>query len=244
MNRFVEFLKDLAWPRTCEVCGAHVDRPGSYLCSDCVMRLPFVPTDGLCRKCGRDAAGLDGEFLCEDCRMHRPAFDRCVSAFRFEGEARELVNAFKFRDRLYLRNDLVDFLEAAVRVRFKIPELACVVPMPSTRLHRFWRGYNQCAYLAELLAKRIGKPCVPLLCRIGAPRRQGGLTEADRRQNVLGTFAVRPRALLRLDAVHATVLLVDDIMTTGSTLAEAARTLKDAGVARVWCASLAKSIRL
>ena len=61
------------------------------------MRLPFVPTDGLCRKCGRDAPGLNGEFLCSYCADElKPAFDRAGSALRFEGEARELVNAFKF----------------------------------------------------------------------------------------------------------------------------------------------------
>lgn len=251
---------DLIWPRTCEVCGRPVDRPGRHLCSDCVMRLPFVPTDGLCRKCGRDAVGLDGEYLCDDCRQHRPHFDRAASVFRFEGEARELVNAFKFREKLYLRDDLVDFLEAAVRARFRVDEIACVMPIPSTLTHRLLRGYNQCAILAQALAKRLGKPYRPLLRRVGHPEKQGGLDEAARRENVIDTFAptrsfrlptpdcrlpVPDSRLSTFDSrLSAPVLVLDDIMTTGSTLSEAARTLKAAGVETVWTVSLARSIRL
>ncbi len=203
-----------------------------------MMRLPFVPGEGLCRKCGRAAPGLDGEFLCEDCRAHRPQYDRAATVFRFEGAARELVNAFKFRERLELRNDLVDFLEAAARVRFRVGEIGCVVPVPSTFGHRFLRGYNPCAVLARPLAKRLGLPCGRLLRRVGHPLRQGGLGEEERRKNVVGTFAARPSASL-----PETVLLVDDIMTTGSTLSEAAKTLKAAGVGRVWTVALARSAR-
>ena len=216
------------------------------------MRLPFVPRDGLCRRCGRDAAGLDGEFLCEDCRTHAPHFDRAACVFRFEGEARELVNAFKFRERLETRDDLVDFLEATVRARFKVDEIDCVVPIPSTLGHRWMRGYNQCVLLAKPLAKRLGKPCLNLLKRVGCPKRQGGLGEKDRRENIIGTFAaVRcdggvakgTRHSCRVRNGESTVLLLDDIMTTGSTLSEAAKTLKAAGIARVWTIALARSIR-
>lgn len=210
------------------------------------MRLPFVPRDGLCRQCGRDAAGLDGEFLCEDCRTHAPHFDRAACVFRFEGEARELVNAFKFRERLETRDDLVDFLEATVRARFRVEEIDCIVPIPSTVLHRWTRGYNQCALLAKPLAKRLGKPYQNLLKRVGRPKRQGGLGEKDRRENVVGTFKFKGDATFlsrENKKTPSTILLLDDIMTTGSTLSEAAKTLKAAGIGRVWTIALARSIR-
>lgn len=202
------------------------------------MRLPFLPHDGLCRRCGRNAIGHNGEFLCEDCHIYRPAFDRVASVFRFEREARELVNGFKFKEKLYLREDFVDFLEALARIHFKLEEIEAIVPMPSTIFHRWIRGFNQCEELAKPLAKRLGKPCVRLLKRIGDPKRQGGLSEVERRANVIDTFAVKNLARL-----PATVLLVDDIMTTGATLSEAARTLKNAGVKQVWGLTLARSVR-
>ena len=119
-------------------------------------RLPFAPTDGCCRRCGRAAERLDGEYLCEDCRTHRPCYDRAASALRLEGEAREMVNAFKFRDHVWMRDDFVDWLEAAARTRFRVDGITVVVPMPSTLLHRIDRGYNQCDCLARALARREG----------------------------------------------------------------------------------------
>lgn len=200
------------------------------------MRLPFNPASGLCRKCGRDAPGFDGEFLCEDCRIHKPHFDRAVCAFRFEGDARELVNKFKFRGKIYLRDDFVDFLEAAAMARFRLEKISCVVPMPSVGVRRWLRGYNQCKYLAAALAGRLGKPCLGLLRRIGSPARQGGLTEEDRRKNAVGTFLSKP--------CSGTPLLVDDVMTTGSTLSEASRMLKLSGAESVFCIAIARSVRV
>ena len=231
-------ILDVIWPRTCEACRRPVDRPGRHFCSDCLNRLPFTPTDGCCRRCGRAAEKLDGEFLCEDCRTYRPSFDRAASALSFEGDAREAMNAFKFRNYLWLRDDLVDWMEAVARARFKVGEIDGIVAMPSTFLHRVDRGFNQCAYLARALAKRLGKPYVPFaLRRKGRPKRQGGLSEEERRTNVIGTFGVlRPRAIS-----GKTVMVVDDIMTTGSTLSECAAELKRTGAVRVWCVTVARS---
>ena len=114
-------------------------------------------------------------------------------------------------------------------------KVTCVVPMPSTKVRRWLRGYNQCQYLASALARRLGKPCLDLLRRTGSPARQGGLSEEERRVNVIGTFAAK-----RCSGIP---LLVDDVMTTGSTLSEASRTLKDAGAEAVFCVAVARSIR-
>lgn len=196
--------------------------------------------DGCCRRCGRDAFGLDGEFLCEDCRVYDPHFDRAASAARFEGDARELVNSFKFHSRIWLRDDLVDWLEGVLRASFRAGEIDVVLPMPSTLFHRWNRGYNQSAVLAHALAKRIERPYGRFVMRRkGHPKKQSGLNEAERRENAIDTFAVmRPSVV-----VNKTVLVVDDIMTTGSTLSECAAELKRAGAKRVWCVSLARSVR-
>lgn len=205
------------------------------------MRIPFVPQTGCCAVCGRSVAGLEGEYLCEDCSgASRPHFDRAASAFRFEGKAREILLGFKFNRRLWLRDDFVDWLEAALRARFDDAAVDLVLPMPTTLFHRADRGYSQCAYLAKPLARRIDRLYrADILRRTGHPRRQSDLTEEERRENAKGTFAVRHPEFVR----GRTVLVVDDVMTTGATLSECARSLKDAGVWRVWCLTLARSIR-
>lgn len=240
-------LLDIIWPRKCEICGRPADRPGRYLCSDCLMRLPMIPVTGCCRKCGRDVPELDREYLCEDCRTHRPAFDRVASALRFEEDARQLLLDYKFKRSLWLKNDFVDLLEGVARARFKVEEIDLVLPMPTTLRHRIDRGYNQCDYLAAGLAKRLGRPFLKHgLRRVGDFERQGGLDEERRRTNVIGTFEVTSAGRRRFAKLteKATVLVLDDIMTTGATLSECAKTIKESGISRVWCVSLCRSIRV
>lgn len=233
---------DLIWPRTCEVCGRPVDRTGRHVCSECLNRLPFVPQDGCCRICGRAVEGLVGDYLCEDCarRSTRPAFDRAGSVLRFEDKAREMLLDYKFNGHLWLRDDFTDWLEASARARFPLEAVDIVLPMPVTRFHRLDRGYNQCVYLAKALAARIDRRYAGnVLKRQGKPKRQSELSEDARRENAKGTFAVSRDAWVR----GRTILVVDDVMTTGATLSECAKSLKEAGAARVWCITVARSIR-
>ncbi len=223
------------------MCGSPVDRPARHVCSSCLMRMPFVPQMGCCAVCGRAVAGLESEYLCEDCSgAGRPHFDRAASVFRFEGKARRMLLDFKFNRHLWLRDDFVDWLEAALRARFDGAAVDLVLPMPTTIFHRADRGYSQCAYLAKPLARRIDRLCrANILRRTGHPKRQSDLSEQERRENAKDTFAVRHSELVR----GRTVLVVDDVMTTGATLSECARTLKAFGAWRVWCLTLARSIR-
>lgn len=171
--------------------------------------------------------------------MFRPAFDRAASAMRMDGEARHMVNAFKYHAHFWLRDDLVDLMEASVRARLPVGEIDLVLAMPSTARHLWLRGYNPARELTKPLARRLGVPAPAFVVRrVGSPRRQAGLSEEERRANAVGTFAVtRPKAV-----AGRTVLVVDDVMTTGSTLSECAAELKRAGAARVWCASAVRSL--
>ncbi len=239
INRILDFI----WPRTCAICKRPVDRAGRFVCWDCLGRLPFIATDGCCRVCGRAIEGTEGvDFRCEDCRRRLPSFDRAGSALYFDAEARQLLLEFKSDKmrHIWLARDLVDWLEAMTRARFDSAAVDLVLPMPSTVYHRLDRGYNPSAILARDLAKRLDRKFdATILARQGRPQRQAELTEEKRRQNIIGTFAVRKPEFVR----GRTILLVDDIMTTGSTLSECARTLKVAGAWRVWCVTVARSVR-
>jgi competence protein ComFC len=214
---FFSPILDVVWPRRCEICGRTADRSDRHVCAECLNRIPFVRPE-------------DGEYEIPD----------AVSAVRFEDETRRAILDFKFNRHLWLKEDFVDWLEAAVSARFDAAAVDAVVAMPTTVRHRMDRGYNPCALLAASLAKRqdrrfLGKA----LFRQGNFQRQGGLDEASRKTNVAGTIGVKCAEFVR----GRTILVVDDIMTTGSTLAECAKTLKAAGAARVWSVSLARSVR-
>ena len=208
---------DLLWPRNCEICGRPVDREARYICAECLNRIPFVrPEDGMYE------------------------IDDAASAVRFECETREIINGYKFKNSIWLRDDFVDWIEAAVRSRFDVAAIDAVIAIPTTLSHRINRGYNQSALLAESLAKRLDRCFLGrAVARTGHPKRQSSLSEEERAENVKGTFVVRKPELVR----GRTILLVDDIMTTGSTLSECAKTLKDAGAWRVWSVTLARSVR-
>ena len=206
------------------------------------MRIPFVRQDSCCRVCGREYPGIDPSGgACSECTgANAPLFDAAASAVRFEGAARRMILDFKYNRHFWMRDDIADWLEAALRARLSPTAVDIVVPIPSSSLHRMDRGYNQSGFFADAIARRIGRAYAPdVAIRIGDPARQAGLDEESRRENAKGTFAVPHPEAVR----GRTVLVVDDVITTGATLSECARTLKKAGAWRVWCLTLAQSVR-
>ncbi len=235
-------IADIVWPRVCAVpeCGRPVDRPGRHLCSRCHASLPWLEGGGACRSCGRTIPSeAPHDFVCDDCRAMRPAFEFARAAVRYSDPAARLVKDFKFRNALWLREDLVDLLEATVRAKLDAPAIDLVVPVPLHPFRRLQRGYNQSALLAESLAKRLGRRFdASALRRRWNTEHQTRLSgKAARAKNIKRAFAVRRPKSVR----GRTVLLVDDVMTTGGTLNECARPLIAAGASRVWCATVARA---
>ena len=107
--------------------------------------------------------------------------DDAASAVRFECETREIINGYKFKNRIWLRDDFVDWVEAAARSRFDVSAIDAVIAIPTTLGHRINRGYNQSALLAESLAKRLDRRFLGrAVARTGHPKRQSSLTEEER----------------------------------------------------------------
>lgn len=228
----------LAWGRECELCKRPMDRDG-YICWECFSRLPLVDQSSVCGLCPRELAGTYERVLCGDCSsVNIPYFDGAASACHFEGEIRQLILDYKYNGRIYLAKDLAAMMYSAASIRFDISRIDAVIPVCSSLWHRLLRGYNQCDYLAMFLAKMIGVPCMPrALRRKGFPRRQAGLNAAERRKNAKNSF--RCRGGKYGDVKGKTVLVVDDVYTTGATLSACALALKKAGAKRVYCITIA-----
>lgn len=231
-------ILDFVFPRRCEICSGPVDRDEGNVCSGCLMRISFLPVKGCCSVCSRPVEGFDGKYVCDDCRgKSRPHFDRSLQAVRLEGVAHRMVVDFKFRGRHYLAVDFAMWMEGVLRASLPAEEIDVVVPVPLKRRTLFERGYNQSELLSSRIAESIDRLHVRALVRTGHSETQSSLDARSRRINVKGTFEVSRPSSVR----GRTVLLVDDIMTTGSTLSEASRMLKKAGAARVWCITVARS---
>ena len=236
-RRFSAGALDLLFPRICPVCRSASDREGRHLCSRCLAAID-LHSGAVCSRCGAMPEGAVGrDYLCSDCRDAPPAFDIARSAAHFSGPAREMILSFKYGGATWLRDDLADLLEGCVRARFDSEAIDAIVPVPLHPARLRKRAYNQAALLAEALAARIGADYRPeILRRDRATATQTRLGAARRKLNVRGAFsAAHPEW-----AAGRTVLVVDDVMTTGATLDECARVLKFAGAVRVWCATVAR----
>jgi len=228
---------DMLYPRMCVGCGQRVDPEPGHFCWDCRTTVLYVQPP-YCSICGDPVEGrVDGSFVCYACSESTPLFDRARSAVRYRGVIQDALRAFKYRDGLWMRKDLVRILAACVAAHYDMDEIDAVTFVPLYPARHRQRGYNQAEVLAGLLARTIGKPLLKhCLARIKPTPTQTHLTARERATNVRGAF--RTRWLNRLKGRR--VLLVDDVMTTGATVNECSRVLKAGGAARVVVATVAR----
>lgn len=201
----------------CESCLALYARPQPR-CWTCAARLPLELLGRPQPQCGR-------------CLREPPPLDRTIAALDYSFPWDGLLQHFKYHQALELRESLLERLNVALNAAdVTEPDWLLPVPISAERLRE--RGYNQSYELARALARRRGLRCEPeLLLRLRHNERQAGLKLDQRAANVRGVFAVEP---LRANRLRGTsVALLDDVMTSGSTLYELAGTLLQAGVMSV-----------
>lgn len=232
-------LLDVLLPPSCLGCRAPVDRQG-LLCSTCWGKVAFI-VPPFCAVCGLPFPHDEGtDALCGACLSERPAYDRARAAAVYDEGCRSLLLGFKHGDRTEAAAAFGSWLYQAGSELCR--EADIVVPVPLHRGRLWQRRFNQSALLAQALGRQAGLAVVPdFLVRRRATKSQRGLSADERRRNVRGAFAVRER--YRLRAEGARVLLIDDVLTTGATVEEAAKALGRAGVAGVDVLSLARVVR-
>ena len=239
-SRALGGLLDLVLPPRCLGCGGIVERQGR-LCAGCWRALTFLGPPH-CRLCGyplpHAAAGAP---LCGGCALEPPGFDRARAALRYDEGARGLILAFKHADRTDSAPLFGRWLARAGAELLADADLIAPVPLHRWRLLK--RGYNQAAILARALARESALPLVPdLLQRRRATRSQQGLSAQGRLANVTAaSFCAHPWHRRRL--ADRKVVLVDDVMTTGATVAACAAVLRRAGAERVDVLTLARVVR-
>jgi competence protein ComFC len=230
-------IVSLLYPPTCAICSASVAAK-EYLCDDCHAKAPrIVPP--FCAKCSEPFAGaITDAFTCANCAHRTLHFDAAVAAYRSRGIVRRIVLDFKYGRQIHLRHLVVRWLFAALDdVRLRGRRFDVLVPVPLHPARQRERGFNQATLLAESLAAQTSIPIKPALERVRYTTTQTVFDRTERMQNLHDAFRLRKNANVR--DLH--VLLIDDVLTTGSTLSECARVLRRGGALSVHAATAARA---
>ena len=231
----VRGLNQLVWPPVCANCDASISETDRDLCQGCWDQIHTCTGGDYCPRCGRNASryGLVAG-VCPDCQGLEVHFDGIARAGIYADALRQMILAFK-HDRCELASTLAFLADAALQGSSFRDPIDLLVPVPLHWTRRLSRGYNQ----SLLIARRLRHPTARIstdLVRIRRTKTQPtAATPAERARNVKGVFAVRPDHRF----AGKTICLIDDVKTSGATLNECAKTLKEAGAATVYALVLA-----
>ncbi|MEY4484208.1 MAG: hypothetical protein RL693_1660 [Verrucomicrobiota bacterium] len=244
LQTYATALLDLIYTRRCEACESALPHgrcaEARWLCDPCLRQLPRMEAP-FCEKCGEPYDGaIGGSFRCGNCADLKLHFECAISAYRAEKVVRELIHRFKYQHELHLSGLLGCLLHKSLEdARLASENITrwTLVPVPLYHARQREREYNQAWELCRALSHHAGIPAVDALKRVRPTTPQASLSRHQRMENLHRAFEVRSSTRLR----GQNVLLVDDVLTTGSTTSECARVLrKKAGVDRVVVITVAR----
>lgn len=227
-KQFLEFL--LPTPRICPIC--HKQQSQLMICENCLRLLETKRQNhGQCQRCGTFGycAGV-----CDNCRVWPNYLQRNISAMPYDGLFREVILDFKHRHRPWLANILAELLAPL------LPQADIIIPVPLHPIRLSERGYNQSALLGAALSKQLFIPMrEDILLRTRNTPHQTNLSRTARIDNLHDAFIVRHQENIK----GKQLILLDDVLTTGTTIMTCAKTLHQAGAASIISATLASGLR-
>ncbi len=222
----------------CETVSNKYDH-SRLICHECHSRLPLVTQS--CPICAMPSVNQQ---VCGACLNHSPYFDHCLAAFHYEPPISNFIARFKFNQQLQLIELLSQYLYKKICAHYddknlKLPNLLIPVPLHSKRIRQ--RGFNQAQLIGKYLAKKLQRPLSNKICqRIIDTQPQSALNANQRQANLRGAFSIHKNHLEKLR--NQEVAIIDDVVTTGSTVNELSKQLIKVGVRKIhiWC--LARAI--
>ncbi len=211
----------------CIVCEKEIPKGSKYcLCEQCLKTFPFN-NGRICVKCG-SPVGNEANY-CIDCQNNTKHFDFVRSSLVYEKEAQRIVLDMKFNNNRWIEKHFAEMLFDTYNQNHLDAEI--VIPVPLSYKREKQRGYNQALLLAKSLAEKLKLPLADdVVLKVVDNKQQSSLSARERRENVKGVYNLQNASIVK----GKKVLLVDDILTTGSTLSEISRLLKKAGASAVY----------
>lgn len=227
-------------PPQCPVCRRLVEKQHT-LCSDCFKKIHFI-TPPVCRVCGKPFVFLPSDdnknkktFLCLACANQKYFFKAARAGVVYDTASKKIILPFKHADRTDFAHFICSVMQSAGKELF--PKVQAVLPVPIHKFRLLKRKYNQSALLAQKIADKENLLYLPdALQKVTPTQSQGHLNRNNRRKNVRHSFAVVKKELIQ----GKSLLLIDDVFTTGATVNECAKTLKKAGAKEVYVLTFAK----
>jgi ComF family protein len=223
-------------PPLCPCCNGAVGENGG-LCSECWKQINFI-NEPICAICGApfDLPVAKGT-LCAACIAEKPLFEKARSAVLYDEGSKKLILEFKHSDKIQAAPMMAEWMARAGADLWS--DIDWIVPVPLHRWRLLARRYNQAALLAAQLGKLSCRPVAQNgIRRLRATQSQGHMNKKERHENLRGAFAVDQKWEQRLAGKN--ILIVDDVMTTGATISEAACALQKIGVCKVYALTFAR----
>ena len=242
LSRSLQHAHHWLLPARCIACG---DNGGLILgrsthapldlCESCYQQFPF--NYHACRGCSLPLSTATSELLCGQCLRAPTPYQRSFCAFEYLYPIADLVRHYKYGDHVACARLLGELLADHLRSHHPLPWPECIIPVPLHTRRYQQRGYNQVIEIGRFLSSRLKLPLRPdVLQRIRATPEQASLTRTERQKNLRHAF--------RVVSPHppAHVAILDDVITTGSTVAEVASTLRNSGVAQIEVWGVARAV--
>ncbi len=210
----------------CVYCGELLGKDES-LCKDCLDNLPVIKGEK-CKYCGAEKSKCN-------CKKHKLSFDGITAPFYYENGIKACIQRLKFNRKIFLARILADDMAKSVKEDFYDKKFDFICFVPFSPIQKLKRDYNQSELLAEELSKRLKIPLNKIMVKCFETKTQHTMSRRQRKGNVFGVYDIKNGA----DIKDKTILLVDDVKTSGSTLDDCAMILKIRGAKEVYCVTAA-----
>lgn len=220
-------LLDLFFPKNCLGCGGE----GKYICQECIKKVPLA--QAICPFCKHPSIDGATHVNCQ----RKFGLDGLTSIWEYEGVMRKAILALKYKYATEIGKEVSEYVISSL-ARLVIPSVHNLVPIPIYWHKQNTRGFNQSIVLSGNIAENLRLKFIPdLLIKKVSTISQASLSGEERRKNLKGAFVLNSKYVL--STVHS-VLIFDDVFTTGSTLFEATKVLKRGGIKKVWGLTIAR----